>query len=54
MKKLIIASIVAGGLGGTALGFAATEAGVAHHRWVNDHAPHATAPKADTTVHQSR
>jgi hypothetical protein len=52
MKKLIIASIVAGGLGGT-LGYS-VEAGVAHHRWVNDHAPHATAPKADTTVHQSR
>jgi H+/Cl- antiporter ClcA len=54
MKKLIVASIIARGLGGT-LGYAGAtvQAGVAHHRWVHDNAPHATAPHVDTTVHQS-
>jgi hypothetical protein len=54
MKKLVVASIVAGGLGGS-LGYAAAtvEASVAHQRWVHDNVPHATVPDVDTTVHQS-
>jgi hypothetical protein len=55
MKKFGFASIVAGGLAAAVLGLAApAQADLGHHDWVNHLGPNVTAPRVDTSVHQSR
>jgi hypothetical protein len=55
MKKFGSATIAASGLAAAILGFAGpAQAGVAHHRWVNDIQSQVSVPQVDTSVHQSR
>ncbi|HYO02865.1 MAG TPA: hypothetical protein VET27_13740 [Mycobacterium sp.] len=55
MKKIGFATIVAGGLAASALGFSgAAQADIDHHAFINEITPTVNVPHVDTTVHQSR
>ncbi|MBJ7336881.1 hypothetical protein [Mycolicibacterium sp.] len=55
MKKIGFATIVAGGLAASALGFSgAAQADVSHQAFINEITPTVSVPHVDTTVHQSR
>ena len=55
MKKFGFATIVAGGLAASALGFSgAAQADISHNAFINEITPTVNVPHVDTTVHQSR
>ena len=55
MQKFGFATIVAGGLAASALGFSgAAQADIGHHSFINDITQTVNVPNVDTTVHQSR
>ncbi len=55
MKQIGFATIVAGGLAASALGFSgAAQADIDHHAFINEITPTVNVPHVDTTVHQSR
>jgi hypothetical protein len=55
MKKLGLATIIAGGMTAAVLGFAGpAQADIDHHAFINDITPTVSVPHVDTTVHQSR
>jgi hypothetical protein len=55
MQKFGLATIVAGGLAASALGFSgAAQADIDHHAFINEITQTVNVPHVDTTVHQSR
>lgn len=55
IQKFGFASIIAGGLAASALGFSgAAQADIDHHAFINEITPTVHVPHVDTTVHQSR
>ena len=55
MKKFGFATILAGGLAASVLGFAGpAQADIDHHAFINDITQTVNVPHVDTTVHQSR
>lgn len=55
IQKFGFATIVAGGLAASALGFSgAAQADIDHHAFINEITQTVNVPHVDTTVHQSR
>jgi hypothetical protein len=54
IKKIGFATVIAGGLAASALGFSgAAQADMDHHAFINEIQPTVSVPHVDTTVHQS-